>query len=209
MPKIIYPYGTSSSSGGSLTYAPAPSGDTTGTTDLAALQALINAGPGVIVLRPGTYYAVGLVLADNVTLGTFAAAKGYIASGPHTLTTIKAPTGSSGWVIDGPSSGTIRGAGITGIDIDGNGVAGGIRYQHMNGCAIRRCNVYRTAAQGIQLAATAQSCVVEDVLINGPFAAGAPGAAAGAFENAGLDNFVVRLESSGSQAATRRTRTST
>jgi hypothetical protein len=52
-----------------LVTAPAPSGDTTGATDQAALQPLITAaqasgGVGVIRLRAGTYYVTGLATAQ-------------------------------------------------------------------------------------------------------------------------------------------------
>lgn len=53
--------------------APAPSGDTTGATDTAALQALVNkaeaAGGGIVLLLPGTYWLnAALVLPSNLVV---------------------------------------------------------------------------------------------------------------------------------------------
>lgn len=61
-------YGGSSSS---VVVAPSPSGDTSGATDNAALQAILTAFPasgGVLQLRPGTYYITGLTTSTPVTL---------------------------------------------------------------------------------------------------------------------------------------------
>ncbi len=54
-----------------VTYAPAPSGDTTGATDTTSLQAALNAIPstgGTLNLPSGTYYITSLTLPSPTTL---------------------------------------------------------------------------------------------------------------------------------------------
>ena len=99
-----------------------PSGDAKGTTDTAAINALLGAGPGVVLLSPGTYY----VQADAIALGPMQ----YLRGPGKGCCTIQGVSGTGpGPVIQiANSTGSYHPdeyAGISGISVDATGLGAG------------------------------------------------------------------------------------
>lgn len=103
--------------------APEPSGDTTGATDTAAIQALIDALAlppngnigGVIQLQAGLYWATNLVMRSGVVIF----GRGWGA------TRIKAPANTSTPIFGSPSNSWLVGVELAFMTLDGNKINGG------------------------------------------------------------------------------------
>lgn len=103
--------------------APEPSGDTTGATDTAALQAAIDAlawsssgtHGGVLQLQRGTYWAAGLLMRPGVSIY----GRGWGA------TRVKAPANATSAVLGSPANTWLPGIELAFFTIDGNKINGG------------------------------------------------------------------------------------
>lgn len=192
--------------GGLVLPAPAASGDQTGATDTAAVQALIDTasalGGGTVGLVTGNQYWGNVVLKNGVVFkGDDHFGIGFGTS-PAPKTQWAAATSAP--AIDTPTD-QLFGAAVIGISVVGKGglVSGldiGIRFQKTSWCAIKNVSVRNCGDQGI-LSNLCVAGVYEDILIAGCVLNTTRLADAGAFEVHGTDTWFSRIETGTSQIA--------
>jgi hypothetical protein len=168
------------------------------TDDSRAINALIRRlgdEDGGVVEFPRGVYLVGspIVLRSGVHLVSATSGRGYIATHRRvTNVVLVAGPRLSGWVVDSPD-GSLVAAGISGIDVQGNGASGGIRLRNAAWCGIERSHINGCGGAGI-LVQAGMASVFEDVLITNCVLDRSRSAVTGAFDLAGTDHYVSRCE---------------
>jgi hypothetical protein len=173
--------------------------------DAPAINALITRlaarDGGVLALPPGTYLVQSpVILRSGVHLTSAAAGHGYIATHRRASTAVLvAGRALHGWVVDSPD-GPLVAAGLAGVDVQGNGTAGGIRLRNASWCSVLRSHVNGCRDQGV-LVQAGMACRFEDLLITNVLLQRSRSAVHGAFEIAGTDHYVTRCEFTASLTA--------
>jgi hypothetical protein len=143
-----------------------PSGDTTGATDVAAINDAFSSYVDVVLL-PGTYYIDGpITVPSGVTFGSFTPAAGNpianYGKGPLPLTAavIEGTSGFSGTaMIELSSAGSqAGGSNILGIALDGSSLASGTSVHGIEitgavaNCLLRDVTIYKPTGDGVHMA---------------------------------------------------------
>jgi hypothetical protein len=174
-----------------------------GTTDdapalNAAVVALAKLGGGVLQLPRGTYLLrAPLVLRSGVTITGAVAGHGYLAGGRASAVALVAAADLQGAVIDTPSDDAAVAAGVTGVDIRGNGRCTGIRLRNATWCVVSRCSIVSCGGQGVLLE-RGMACVLEDLLVTDCLQSATRADRAGVVDVGGTDHYLHRCEASGS-----------